>query len=521
MAQGQCVFGCSSDDLEFQLKQYFEAEFDNVYDPMRGQSVEDKYAISILESSIKLVNGHYQIDLPWRTQCPNLPDNRQMALRQLTCLGNKLKADPSLRSHYTEIVEGYISNGYAELVSEVFHSPSTENRTWYIPHHVVFHPTKLKPRVVFDCSAEFNRTSLNAQLLSGPDLNNSLVGVLLRFRQGRYAISSDIDAMFHQVSVSPKDRDALRFFWWPDGDLDQKFMEYRMTRFVFGAVCSPCCAIFAMRRVVTDFGHLYDAETCSALITSMYMDDLLYSNDDYSTTVRIVSEISKILQTAGFTLSKWISNNSNILSAVSADKRAPTDMLKDLNYDKEMRTRALGVWWNISSDCFIFRNLDDKPHTRRGILSTICKTYDPLGFVGPIILPAKIILQDLCRLMYDWDTIVPNEIVTRWLNWKSSLSGLEGVSIPRCLTASRDVVVSRTLHHVSDASTYGYGSVCYLRTIYEFGKFDVSMLYSKSRVTPIKVIPVPRLELKAANLSAINDRRLRNDLEVRTLCFLD
>ena len=68
-----------------------------------------------------------------------------------------------------------------------------------------------KTRVVFDCTVKFKGVSLNDQLLIGPDLTNSVVGVLTGFRQERVALASDVEAMFLQVKVSPDDYDALRF----------------------------------------------------------------------------------------------------------------------------------------------------------------------------------------------------------------------------------------------------------------------------------------------------------------------
>ena len=73
-------------------------------------------------------------------------------------------------------------------------------KTWFIPHHGVYHPHKPgKIRVVFDCSAKYKGKSLNDLLLKGPDLTNSLLGVLTRFRQEHVEVMVDIEAMFHQV----------------------------------------------------------------------------------------------------------------------------------------------------------------------------------------------------------------------------------------------------------------------------------------------------------------------------------
>ena len=101
----------------------------------------------------------------------------------------------------------------------------------------MYHPKKPeKIRVVFDCSAKFAGTSLNDQLLQGPDLTNSLVGVLTRFRQEPVAFMGDVEAMFYPVVVPVEQRDFLSFLWWPNGDLNAQLVEYRMTVHPFGAV---------------------------------------------------------------------------------------------------------------------------------------------------------------------------------------------------------------------------------------------------------------------------------------------
>ena len=80
--------------------------------------------------------------------------------------------------------------------------------------------------MVFDCTARYKGTSLNDQPLSGPDLINSLLGVLLRFRQEPVSLSSDIETMFHQVMVDPNGIDTLRFIWWPEYDLSKEHVDY-------------------------------------------------------------------------------------------------------------------------------------------------------------------------------------------------------------------------------------------------------------------------------------------------------
>ena len=141
------------------------------------------------------------------------------------------------QNDYVAFIDEIINKGYAEKVPQKI-LKTDPGKMWYIPHHSVYHPKKPdKIRVVFDCSAKFAGTSLNDQLLQGPDLTDSLVGVLIRFRQESVVFIADIKAMFYQVFVPEEQRDFLRFLWWPKGDVTAQLDEYRMTVHPFRAVC--------------------------------------------------------------------------------------------------------------------------------------------------------------------------------------------------------------------------------------------------------------------------------------------
>ena len=172
-------------------------------------SVEDKRALSVFEDSVQLIEGHYQISIPWKNKNPNLPNNRSMAERRLGYLKKKLEKDPSLKKRYSEFIEDLVERGYAREVPNDI--PGTEDgKVWYLPHHNVVHPKKPdKVRVVFDCAAKYHGVSLNDNVLQGPDLTNNLIGVLCRFRQYPVALMADIEAMFHQVRVNLEDVNAL------------------------------------------------------------------------------------------------------------------------------------------------------------------------------------------------------------------------------------------------------------------------------------------------------------------------
>ena len=144
-----------------------------------------------------LNNGHYQIGIPWKQGCPELPNNYEMVLARLKSLRKRLLVNPELHSKYKAKIDDMISQEHATEVSE--NTTSTPSRIWYIPHHCV----TSKFCVVFDCATQFDNTSLNKQILQGPDNTNNLVDVITRFRKHAVAVVGDLRAMFLQVNVDP------------------------------------------------------------------------------------------------------------------------------------------------------------------------------------------------------------------------------------------------------------------------------------------------------------------------------
>ena len=178
---------------------------------------------------------------------------------------------------------------------------------WYLPHHPVTHPLKsAKVRVVYDCAAKYGGTSLNQQLLQGPDQTNQLVGVLSRFRQEPIGVVADIEAMFHQVLVEPKDCDALRFLWWPNGDLSRELEEYRMVKHLFGATSSPSIANFCLKKTAELHGEGFEEQTVETVKRNMYVDDMMKSTNTTEKAVVLVSQLQELLTYGGFPSDKVV-----------------------------------------------------------------------------------------------------------------------------------------------------------------------------------------------------------------------
>ncbi|XP_006813138.1 uncharacterized protein LOC102800684 [Saccoglossus kowalevskii] len=402
-----------------QLHRMYNADFtESLFDTKACMSLEDRSAKAIMDSSVCLIEGHYQLALPWRYDDPCLPNNKWSALKRLKLLKRRLLKDPALMKKYKDTLDGYISQGHARRMPNVDSSATKSGSTWYLPHHPVIHSNKPeKVRVVFDCAAKYQGTSLNDQLLQGPDLNNTLVGVLLQFRKEPVAIVADIKQMFHQVKVKKTDCDALRFLWWPEGDLSKDPADHQMLVHPFGATSSPSCAAYALKRTADDNRSNYDTHIVDTVYRNFYVDDCLKSVASVEEAKELVKLLPEMLAKGGFHLTKWISNCREILALIPEAERASSVM--NLDMENLPIDRALGIQWDVEKDAFNFRIGDRlKEETRREMLSFVASVYDPLGFAAPFVLPAKRILQELCRVGYGWDEKVPEDQLSNWREWR-------------------------------------------------------------------------------------------------------
>ena len=478
-------------------------------------SVEDKRALAIMERSVKLDQGHYQVALPWRQYPPFLPYNRPMAERRLQALKRRLLQDEKLFESYKTTIEEYIAKGHARRVP--FNEVHVDDKRplWYLPHHPVLNKPG-KTRIVFDCAAKYGGTSLNDQLLTGPDLTNSIVGVLMRFREERVALSADIECMFHQVGVPPDDQDAFRFLWWPDGNLNQQPVEHRMEVHLFGATSSPSCCNFALKRTAEDNKGEFPEEVVRTVKRNFYVDDCLKSVKSAKDAVEFMHQLRSILSKGGFRLTKWLSNSSEVLDCIPLVERAPSILSLDLDKEDPPVQRTLGLKWDLEKDEFTFKvTLKDKPNTRRGILSMTSSVYDPLGLVAPVVLTAKKLLQDLCRRKIGWDDPISDEDGEKWEKWKSQLPSLSRISLRRCIKPVYfGGLKSAELHNFADASQIAYGAVSYVRMVDDEDRIHCTFLIGKSRLAHLKPMTVPRLELSAAVLAVQLDKSVRKELDI-------
>ena len=503
------------DYLDEQLKQYINMDFnERLSNEKQALSTEDRKFLKMMDDSVLKTNGHYQMPLPFRNKEAIMPNNLLQADAFAMRLKKKLVKDEKLREQYTDFMTDLEKKGFAERVpsSEIARN---DGRVWYIPHHGVRHPRKPeKLRVVFNCPVIFEGTSLNSQLLQGPDMTNHMYGVLLRWRQENVVIMADIEAMFYQVRVTPGDCDMLRYLWWPGGDLDQKAEVYRMLVHLFGAVSSPSCANYALKKTATDNEHKYGKEVIEAIRSDFYVDDFLKSVSTDEEGISLTHDMKRAVAEGGFKLTKWTSNSRKLLAKIPENDLAKEMKNIDLQTDKLPVVRALGVQWCIETDCLKY-NLDEvnqKP-TRRNILSVMSSIFDPFGATSPFVLRAKMILQSLCRDKVGWDDPIPVKEKEEWFKWLEDLPNLSKVQVNRCFKpVNFGRVTNAQMHHFTDASQLGYGTVTYLRLTNESCETHCEFVCAKARVAPLKTHTIVKMELTAATSAVRQDDLLKREL---------
>ncbi|KAJ8020558.1 hypothetical protein HOLleu_40182 [Holothuria leucospilota] len=473
-------------------------------DEQIGPSCDEReFSQLMAEEMVKDGNGNWCAPLPFRKERPQLPNNKSQAERRLRSLVNSLDRNERKKGHYFEFMEKIFKDGHAERVPEDQDRSDGSTEVWYLPHFGVYHPRKpTKIRVVFDSSAVFSGISLNEVLLSGPDLLNDLLGVLIRFREEPVAVTADIKQMFYAFKVKEDHRRYLRFLWFEDNKPDKQIVTYQMTVHIFGNKPSPAVAITGLRKTGEEGEMLYGRGIRDVIEQNFYMDDLLVSLPTVREAIEVIKKTRELLSTANIHIHKFSSNNSDVLAAFEPNELAPDLISSDLEEFTVQRT--LGVCWNLESDYFTFQLSDSDPDccTRRKILSEVNGVFDPIGFASPVIIKGKMLLRDLIKGGVDWDQTLSGALLLEWKRWRDSLSALTEVQIPRPLASfPSSQAARRELHTFGDASNQAIGAVCYLRTVGDNDEIHVRLVLGKAKLAPKAATTIPRLELCASVLA--------------------
>lgn len=473
-----------------------------------ARSTDDVRAVQILERTARrLPSGRYEVGLLWKTDNLFVPDSSKLALSRFLSLEKKMCRDSNYAERYRQNIHDMIRKGYAELCTEVH---TAKSPVWVLPHFGVTNPNKPnKLRLVHDAAAKSQGVSLNSLLLTGPDLLQPLLGILLRFREGKVALTGDIREMFPQVKIRVEDRDAQRFLWRDNPK--EPIKTYRMSSMIFGAASSPFTAIYVKNKNAVEWQERYPA-AARAIIVDHYMDDCIVSLDSIDEAAKLAAEIYYIHRHAGFEMRAWASNEPSALSLLPKESLVEVPVAShDVDVDLGHLTtpvRTLGLIWQPVADTIGFNTGISKncalpnKFTKREVLAHVMRVFDPLGILAPVVVTGRIMFQNSWRKGLDWDEELSQNDSVAWRHWFEDLFAASRLQIPRCYCPGELKVDKCELHVFCDASESAYSAVAYWRFIMENGDVKLALICSKVRVAPLKLVSINRLELQGALVAA-------------------
>ncbi|XP_043494166.1 uncharacterized protein LOC122519065 [Polistes fuscatus] len=408
--------------------------------------------------------GRYVVKLPLTAELPLVATKmKRMALNYHSALHRRFARDSRLAQAYREFMKSYEELGH---MSRVPRSETLCQEDWYLPHNAVVQQdnSRWKLRVVFDASRRTrDGHSLNSFLLTGPASQGDLSLILLNWRRYRVVFTADIVKMFRQIRVVPEHQDYQRIIWSPDASSEP--VKFRLNTVTYGEACAPYLAIRTLSQLVQDEGTRFPLGA-RCLQTETYVDDIFAGADDIATAIRKRVDIVELLASAGIQLDKWAANYSELLPDA-------VRQVAEKSIENDQTVKTLGVRWVPEQDEFRFdaASIADMAaaHTKRSVLSNIARLFDPLGWLSPVTVVAKILMQDMWLLK-----------LRRWLG--------------------STVESSCQIHGFANVSARAYAAAVYLRIDEGHGRFRVSLLASKSKVVPVKTVSIPNLELCGAAL---------------------
>ncbi|XP_029055232.2 uncharacterized protein LOC114882514 [Osmia bicornis bicornis] len=443
------------------------------------------------ENTTRDEQGRYIVKLPFNDKRSLLGDSKAMAFKRFYNLERKLQMNIELKNQYSDFLKEYSKLGHMTEVKD------DNNLGYYLPHHAVVKEssTTTKVRVVFDASAKTSSgLSLNDTLLIGPTIQDTLFSILIRFRQHTFVIIADVEKMFRQIIVHPDDRDYQKILW--RDSMNDAIKTFKLNTVTYGTAPAPFLATRSLKQLALDEAQNFPIAS-EIFLKDFYVDDLLTGADSFEAALEIKNQCIGLAKAGGFHLRQWASNDTRLIAELQSNTQRAS-----LCLDPTEARKTLGIYWNTTDDkiSYTFKQMptEHSRMTKRVLLSQIAQLFDPLGLLGPVIIKAKIVMQQLWKSAIDWDDLVPQLIKQAWLEIKDELHLLNNFAVPRLIALHEAIALE--LHGFSDASEKAYGACLYIRSTNKLGQHAVHLLCAKSRVAPLKVVSLPRLELCAARL---------------------
>ncbi|KAL7723640.1 hypothetical protein ACLKA6_007565, partial [Drosophila palustris] len=294
------------------------------------------------------------------------------------------------------------------------------------------------------------------------------------------ALTGDICKMYRCVRMNESDS-FLQCILWRDSP-QQEVQIYKLDTVTYGTKPASFLSVRAMQQLASDEKSSFPIGS-KILMRDFYVDDLISGGDSTQEALEIMRQVTSLLDRGQFKLRKWCSNDPAVLQQIP-DSEKETFLKFD---DGSDITKTLGLAWDPVSDDLLFAfsplQSPSKP-SKRTVLSTIARFYDPLGLICPAITKAKIFLQQLWREKLDWDESLPSSLNSSWLILSADLGRTQQLRFPRRAHLPKSAV---EIHGFCDASFDAFGGCIYVVSMAE-GRRTAQLLCAKSRVAPLKTL---------------------------------
>ncbi|CAH2098774.1 unnamed protein product [Euphydryas editha] len=489
---------CES-DISQSLSSFLDIE--KVPQYLSEKSSEFDIAESIFQSTVKLENNKFTVDLPLKLPPTeineNLGDSFDLAFYRFLNLEKRLHKNINLLTEYQNFIDEYVEMGHGHYVD--ISSYSKNEPPYYMPHHAVVNEnsTTTRTRVVFDGSMKTKKgISLNDIIMNGPVVQRDLFDIILLYRFGEYAFTTDIKRMFRNILLNPEHTSLQNILW--RNSPDKPIECIRLDTVTYGLKSSSYLAT----RCLYELANRYEGQWPLAsfiLKNCTYVDDVCYADANLNILLEARDQLGELLRVASLETHKWSSNSSDVLKAIPSSKQ----LLGNLDLQKDYSVKTLGLTIDAKQDRFTLQCLKpchDKPITKREILSYISKIYDPLGFVSPIVVKAKEFMKRVWCQKLNWNDTPSERLTSEWSQFTNSLAAMQPIHINRNIPIPYSATV-QLIGFADASSTTAYGCCVYLRVVQPTGEAILYLLCSKSRINPsAKPLTIPRLELNACLL---------------------
>ena len=235
----------------------------------------------------------------------------------------------------------------------------------------------------------------------------------------------------------------------------------------------------------------------------MYVDDVATSFRTMEEGLEFYFESKKYLKEGSFELRKWNSDNKELMDKICVEEN-------ENSYGQGKNClglrKVLGINWDIEKDLFVFdfdeivQLAKDLKFTKRNLLKINATLFDPFGHISPITLQGKLLFKLLCIDKSDWDDELDDIIKQKFLKFLNDLKIIKQISMSRFIYgAFKEQICNIELHCFFDSSLQAYSSVIYIRAITNLN-VKVNLISSKTKVSPMKEVTIPRLELLSCAL---------------------